>query len=156
MGYAKLLGAALAASALLAGSPAAAQSDVQSAEKIRRLDIMLMVTSLRCRFGADDFQADYRAFSARHLSTLNAAGTRLTQNLAAHYGAQGARRALDRLSTSMANSYGLGHPTMDCSQLKRTAHALAYETPSSSLAASADVLLGGQPGGGDNLLLAQR
>jgi hypothetical protein len=150
------MGAALAAAALLAGSPAAAQSDVQSAEKIRRLDIMLMVTALRCRFGDDNFQADYEAFSARHLGTLNAAGQRLKQDLSARYGAQGAQRALDRLSTSMANSYGLGHPTMDCSQLKRTAHALAYDTPSTSLVAAADVLLVGQTGGGDTFLLAQR
>ena len=155
MGFAKQLAAGFAAASLLAGMPASAQSDLESAEKIRRLDIMLMVTSLRCRFGEDDFQADYRAFSARHLSTLNAAGNRLTQNLSARYGEQGARRALDRLSTSMANSYGLGHPTMDCGQLKRTAHALAYDTPSSSLAASAEVLLAGRPGD-NSLLLAQR
>jgi hypothetical protein len=146
MGYARICVAALAAASLLAGSPAAAQSDVASAEKIRRLDIMLMVTALRCRFGADNFQADYEAFSARHLSTLNAAGQRLTQELSVRHGAQGARRALDRMMTGMANEYGMGHPTMDCAQLKRTARGLAYETPSSSLVAAADVLLGGRRG----------
>src|SRR5687768_4620483 len=155
MGYARICVAALAAAALSAVSPAAAQSDVESAEKIRRLDIMLMVTALRCRFGADGFQAEYDAFAARHLNTLNAAGQRLTQELSAQHGAQGAKRALDRLMTGMANSYGMGHPTMDCAALKHAAQGLAYETPSANLVAAADVLLADQPDE-DLFLLAQR
>lgn len=155
MGFARHVAAALAAAALLAGSPAAAQTDLEAAEKLRRLDIMLMVTALRCRFGADNFQRDYEAFSARHLSTLNAAARQLTQALSARHGAQGAKRALDRLSTSMANGYGMGHPTMDCAQLKRAAQGLAYETESRNLVAAADVLLADRPGE-DVLLLAQR
>ena len=147
MGKAKHFAAGLCAAALLAGTPAAAQSDVESAEKIRRLDIMLMVTALRCRFGADNFQADYEAFSARHLSTLNDAGQRLTEELSARHGPQGAKRALDRLMTGMANGYGMGHPTMDCGQLKQAAQGLAYETASHNLVAAADVLLDGQPRG---------
>ena len=155
MGFATRVAAGLAAAALLAGAPAAAQQDLASAEKLRRLDIMLMVTALRCRFGVDNFQADYEAFSARHLSTLNAAGRRLTQELSARHGAQGARRALDRLMTGMANSYGMGHPTMDCGQLRQAAHGLAYETQSADLAAAADVLLAGSARE-DLYLLAQR
>ena len=155
MGFATRVAAGLAAAALLAGAPAAAQQDLASAEKLRRLDIMLMVTALRCRFGVDNFQADYDAFTARHLSTLNAAGRRLTQELSARHGAQGARRALDRLMTGMANSYGMGHPTMDCGQLRQAAHGLAYETQSADLAAAADVLLAGSARE-DLYLLAQR
>ena len=155
MGFATRVAAGLAAAALLAGAPAAAQQDLASAEKLRRLDIMLMVTALRCRFGVDNFQADYEAFSARHLSTLNAAGRRLTQELSARHGAQGARRALDRLMTGMANSYGMGHPTMDCGQLRQAAHGLAYETQSADLVAAADVLLAGSARE-DLYLLAQR
>jgi hypothetical protein len=94
MGFARYVAAALAVAALLAGAPAAAQSDLESAEKLRRLDIMLMVTALRCRFGADNFQPDYEAFSARHLTTLNAAASELRQALAAQHGTQGARRAV--------------------------------------------------------------
>ena len=88
MGFARYVAAALAVAALLAGAPAAAQSDLESAEKLRRLDIMLMVTALRCRFGADNFQPDYEAFSARHLTTLNAAASELRQSLAAQHGTQ--------------------------------------------------------------------
>ena len=145
MGYARHFAVGLAAAALLAGTPAAAQGDLDSAEKLRRLDIMLMVTALRCRFGPDNFQADYEAFSARHLGALNAAARDLTQALAASYGAQGARRALDRLSTSMANGYGMGHPTMDCAELKHVTQDLAYATASNDLPAAADLLLADGP-----------
>jgi hypothetical protein len=155
MGFARYVAAALAVAALLAGAPAAAQSDLESAEKLRRLDIMLMVTALRCRFGADNFQPDYEAFSARHLTTLNAAASELRQALAAQHGTQGARRALDRLSTSMANGYGMGHPTMDCAELKQAAQGLAYETDSRNLVAAADVLLAGGPRE-ELFILAQR
>ena len=48
-----------------------------SDEQIRKLDIMLMVTSLRCRTGADDFQPQYRKFSAAHITSLNAAARKL-------------------------------------------------------------------------------
>ena len=84
---------ALAVVALLAGSPAGAQArSLENAEKLRRLDIMLMVTALRCRFGADNFQADYDAFATRHLAELNAAARTLTAELARRNGASGARR----------------------------------------------------------------
>ncbi len=155
MGFAKQLAATLVAASLFAGAPAAAQTDLAAAEKLRRLDIMLMVTALRCRFGADNFQTEYEAFSTRHLSTLNAAARQLTQALSAQHGAQGAKRALDRLSTSMANGYGMGHPTMDCAQLKQAAQGLAFETESENLVAVADVLLADQPRE-DLFLLARR
>ena len=145
MGYARHIAMGLAAAALLAATPAAAQGDLGSAERLRRLDIMLMVTALRCRFGPDNFQPDYEAFSARHLGTLNGAARDLTQALSARYGAQGARRALDRLSTSMANGYGMGHPTMDCGQLKHVTQDLAYATASNDLPAAADLLLADGP-----------
>ena len=155
MGYIVKCAAALAAGALLAGSPAAAQGKMGTAEKLRRLDIMLMVTSLRCRFGPDDFQADYAAFSARHLSTLNAAARSLDKELRAGLGPKAAKRALDKMSVGIANSYGMGHPTMDCGQLRQAAHGLAYETQSADLAAAADVLLAGSARE-DLYLLAQR
>jgi hypothetical protein len=154
MGHATKCAAVLAAGMLLAGSPAAAQSNAAAAEKVRRLDIMLMVTSLRCRFGADDFQADYADFSARHLDALNAAGRELTEQLSAQYGVQGATRALDRMSTSMANSYGMGHPTLGCAELKQATQQLS-RAPDGVLVAAADALLAGDAGG-NAYRLAQR
>ena len=142
MGYTMKGAAALAAIALLAGSPARAESSLEAAEKLRRLDIMLMVTALRCRFGADNFQADYDAFSTRHLAELNAAARTLTAELAHRHGAAGARRALDTMSTGIANGYGMGHPQLECAELKQTTQALTAETDEAALVAAADRLVG--------------
>lgn len=142
MGYTRKGAAALAAAALLAGSPAGAQQDtLETAEKLRRLDIMLMVTALRCRFGEDNFQADYEAFSARHLSTLNGAARELTAELARQHGASGANRALDRMSTGIANGYGMGHPRLECAELKRTTQELTGESDHAALVAAAERLI---------------
>lgn len=142
MGYARKWAAALAGAALLAGSPAAAQqSSLEVAEKLRRLDIMLMVTALRCRFGEYNFQADYDAFATRHLAELNAAARALTAELARRQGAAGARRALDRMSTRIANGYGMGHPDLECRDLKRETRALADERDPAALVTAADRLI---------------
>ena len=56
----------------------------------------------------------------------------------------------------MANSYGMGHPTMDCGELKRTARATGLRhAVRAACVAAADVLLAGRPGD-DLFLLAQR
>ena len=110
--------------------------------------------SPRCRFEPEDFRADYQAFSARHLNTLNAAARELRQALTVRYGRQGAERALDKLSVHMANSYGLGHPTMDCAELRQATRNLAYNTSDEGLAAAADELLAGQAQ--DSVFLASR
>jgi hypothetical protein len=142
MGYARKGAAALAAAALLAGSPAGAQArSLESAEKLRRLDIMLMVTALRCRFGEDNFQADYDAFATRHLAELNAAARTLTAELARRHGASGAKRALDRMSTGIANGYGMGHPDLECGELKRATRELADASGPEALVAAADRLI---------------
>lgn len=141
MGYLKKGAAAFAAVAMLAGTPAQAQGSLEAAEKLRRLDIMLMVTSLRCRFGADDFQADYDAFSAAHVSTMNGAARVLAAELARRHGVTGARRALDKMSTGIANGYGMGHPRLGCGELKQTTQQLAHERDDAALVAAADALI---------------
>ena len=130
-----VLGAAAAAAILAA--PARAQTAQGEAEQLRRLDIMLMVTSLRCRLGADDFAPDYAAFAARHLATLNEAGRVL----------QGRRgvRALDTISTTMANRYGTGHPWLDCAGLRAAAQQLAAAPDRYHLLAAAEELLADSP-----------
>ena len=94
-------------------------------EKLRRLDLMLMVTGLRCRNTADDFQADYQAFEARHLADLNAAARDILATYARRMGVVEANRAVDRLSVQIANQYGAGHPWLGCHDLKELAQALA-------------------------------
>ncbi len=106
---------------------------------MRQLDIMLMVTALRCRHGDEDFQAEYNRFSARHLETMNGAA----RELRAEYGTgQQAVRRLDRLSTSIANRFGQGHPWLECAQLAQVARDLANSSGRQVLLAAAEELLG--------------
>ena len=148
MTIANRVAASLAAVSLGIAIPASAApggAGAEEAEKLRRLDIMLMVTGLRCRTTADNFQGDYGRFTTQHLSELNAASDRLKSDLAQRYGAAGANRALDRMSVSMANTYGQGHPWLDCAQLKTVTRNLAASQGSAPLVAAADQLLGARP-----------
>lgn len=139
--------AGLAAASLLISVPASA-AGMSQAEKLRRLDIMLMVTGLRCRSTSQNFQADYGRFTANHIVELNAAANALKADMARKYGAAGANRALDRLSVTMANRYGLGHPWLNCGQLKQVAQNLANARGSGPLIEAADQLLDGGGKGG--------
>ena len=71
MGIAKGIVGAAALLGMLASGPVSAGS-FEEAEKLRRLDIMLMVTGLRCRNTPDNFQADYGRFTTNHITELNA------------------------------------------------------------------------------------
>ena len=130
--------AGFAGLSLMIAAPASAGS-MSQAEKLRRLDIMLMVTGLRCRTGADNFQAEYGRFTTNHLGELNAASDALKAQMGG--GGRGAERALDRLSVTMANTYGQGHPWLDCRQLKQVARALADARGTAPLVEAADQLL---------------
>ena len=142
----RLLGSSLVALAALAAglfltNPAQAAGSTNGAEKLRRLDIMLMVTGLRCRTTADNFTVDYGRFTSSQLPALNAANGELKADMARRYGAAGAQRALDRLSTTMANTYGQGHPWLSCAQLKTVARNLATVRGRATLEEAADQLL---------------
>lgn len=119
---------------------------LQSSENLRRLDIMLMVTGLRCRNTADDFQADFQAFEARHLPELNAAAQDMVAGYAAQIGADRANHLLDRLSVQMANRYGNGHPWLGCHELKGLTRSLAAQDGRAVLMqAASEVLDGDEP-----------
>ncbi|MGD9664774.1 MAG: S-adenosyl-L-homocysteine hydrolase [Novosphingobium sp.] len=137
------IAAACAALGFVAGAPIASAAGLtpQDAEKVRKLDMMLMVSALRCRTTADGFQSDYRDFSKQHLLSLTAASRYLEADLGRRYGAKGARKAMDRLSVSMANSYGVAHPTMSCADLKQARRELARSSDPADLTAAADRLL---------------
>jgi hypothetical protein len=147
MTFIKTAAASLVALAVLA-TPVSVQAGAQDqAEAVRKLDIMLMVTSLRCRRTADNFQPDYQRFSSNHLTALNAASRTLQANLVKKAGATGAKRALDKISVGMANEYGNGHPWLGCGELKQIARNLATDKDSAKLAATADDLLSSRPRG---------
>ena len=136
----KGVAACVAAAGMLLSFPAAAGGTGQ-AEKLRRLDIMLMVTGLRCRKTADNFQPEYGRFTTNHIAELNAAARALKADYAAHYGPAGADRALDKISVQMANEYGNGHPWLNCAQLKQVAGTLASMHGVAPLFEAADDLL---------------
>ena len=145
MTFIKHAAASFAALAVLA-TPVSVQAGASDeAEAVRKLDIMLMVTSLRCRRTADNFQADYQRFSSNHLTTLNAASRRLQADLLKK-GNTG-KRALDKISVSMANEYGNGHPWLGCGELKQITRDLAASKQPTQLATAADELLSSRPRG---------
>ena len=148
MTFIKFAAASFAAAAVLA-TPVSVQagSANDQAEAVHKLDIMLMVTSLRCRRTADNFQADYQRFSSSHLTALNAASRTLQADLVKKGGAAGAKRALDKISVGMANEYGNGHPWLGCGELKQIARELAADKNSAQLASAADDLLASRPRG---------
>lgn len=127
--------------ASLGSTPAQAQTSLEEAHSLRSLDIMLMVTALRCRTGPHDFRADYERFTATHLTRLNAAGDALRHSFVADYGEPGSMRALDRLGVRIANSYGEGHPWMDCADLQHAARELAQLSDPAKLADAARAVL---------------
>ena len=145
MTFTKYAAASLAALAVLA-TPVTVQAGASDdAEAVRKLDIMLMVTSLRCRKTADNFQADYQRFSSNNLAALNAASRTLQADLLKR-GNTG-KRALDKISVSMANEYGNGHPWLGCGELKQIARELSSGKNSAQLAMAADDLLSNRPRG---------
>lgn len=144
--------AAFAAASLLMTVPANA-AEMSKAEKLRRLDIMLMVTGLRCRTTAHNFQADYQRFTTNHIAELNSSARALRAELAARSGGN-ADRALDRLSVTMANTYGQGHPWLGCDELKMVAQGLASSRGEAPLLAAADQLL--DSGGASQFAYARR
>ena len=152
MKKAYLAAAMLAATSLVGNAPAQAQScwggEAVNAAKLRNLDIMLMVTALRCRMGADNFQHDYYDFSAAHQTELNLANGVLRAQFSGA-GSTVADRALDRMSTSIANSYGMGHPDLGCHELRQITRDLATTDVRGALLDAADALVGAPtiPGG---------
>ena len=122
---------------LLVPAPAAAQ-DPDSAIKLRELNIMLMVTALRCRLGPDGFQADYDRFETAHARLFREASDSLKADFASRYGAKQGNRQLDRISVGLANRYGQGHPWLDCAGLKQVTGDLTLETKPVALLAAAE------------------
>jgi hypothetical protein len=127
---------------LISSNPAHAATG-NPAEQLRRLDIMLMVTGLRCRNTPDSFTAEYGQFTTNHMSELNRANAELRNDLGARFGAARADRELDRLSTEMANQYGQGHPWLSCAELRSVTRDLAEVRGTETLVEAAEQLLGG-------------
>lgn len=127
---------------LAAVSPAQAAGSLANAEKLRRLNIMLMVTSLRCRATADSFATEYNSFTTSHLSELNQANARIREEMALRLGPVRGAMELDRQMTVTANAYGQGHPWLSCRDLKIATRDLARAQGADTLLEAADQLVG--------------
>ena len=143
--YNKLAAVLAAVSSLALAVPAQAATSARDAAQLRKLDIMLMVSSLRCRFGTDNFQADYETFSTTQHATMQGAYRVLEADYTARLGRAGAKKSLDRISVVMANEYGQGHPWLSCGQLKSMTRDLAGTADVGRLLAVAGDVLGQSP-----------
>lgn len=104
--------------------------------------MMLMVTSLRCRTGPDDFQPEYERFRANYMPQLRSAAMLVMAEFTRQVGARGAVDAFDRMSVSMANEFGAGHPRLSCGELKQKVAELAVARGEGPLAEASSLLLG--------------
>ena len=103
--------AALAAAMAMACAPLPAQAagcwaaqDIAAA-KVRDLQTMLMVATLRCRADGMDVSADYNDFVVANRDAITA----MNQRLKAHFWAAGSvdgQAQYDRFVTALANAYG--------------------------------------------------
>ena len=119
----------------------AASSDLQRAEKLQQLDVLLMVSSLRCRQAGSDFTTAYDHFSEVYATELSEARSVLEADYARRFGPNSVSFAVDRLSTRVANTYGEGHPALDCAELGEATRALASHSVPGGLEEAADQLL---------------
>lgn len=145
MGKSLVTIAASGALLAMAATPAQAAAGCWSAQlvqaaKLRQLDVLLMVGSLRCRSGAHDYRAHYDRFLAKHRSLLGKVNHAILSEMRTKLGSVGALDALDQASVRMANHYG-EQTAFGCADLGEVTAALAQSAPE-ALPAAADVLVG--------------
>lgn len=121
-------------------APACWSADLVRAAKVRQLDVMLMVGSLRCRSTGQDFRAAYDRFLLRHRPALGTANMAILREMRAKLGSVGALDTLDRASVRMANRYG-DQAGYGCADLGEVTTALA-ESGGDALVQAADTLVG--------------
>ncbi|BDI60923.1 hypothetical protein [Qipengyuania nanhaisediminis] len=140
------IGPVTAAAQLASGTaPTTLPATASQAENVRSLNIMLMVTALRCRTTPDDFRADYERFTEVHATNLGEAYETLIREHIQRHGDTDSRRALDRIGVRIANLYGDGHPNLGCAELKQVTASLARSDDKRRLAGMARRLLGPDP-----------
>jgi hypothetical protein len=113
-------GLLMAVTAALATQPAQAcwNTVEQDAAKISSLNMLLMVSALRCRKGTYNFLPEYNAFVKRNNAVLGTQNGLIRQQFSRALGPKRAESAADQLTIGFANHYGMGHETMGCAELK--------------------------------------
>lgn len=94
-----------------------------TAAKIRDMETMLMVASLRCRSGNPRMLSAYNAFIRQSRPAL----TQVNDQLRTHFAPAGGLNAYDRYVTSIANRYGAGAEGLDCGDFASILSAASAE-----------------------------
>ncbi len=113
----KTITAAATLAAMLIAVPAQAScwTDQEvSAAKVRDLETMLMVASLRCRLSGQNFISDYNRLIRSSRPALTAVNDTLRAHFIAADGQRGGLDSYDRYVTSIANRYGGGAAGLNC------------------------------------------
>lgn len=131
--------AATATSSAIA-APTCWSADLVHAAKLRQLDVMLMVGSLRCRTSGQDYRAAYDRFLLRHRPMLSKANMAILGEMRARLGSVGALDTLDKASVRMANRYG-EQSGYGCADLGEVTAALA-DNGDEALMQAAEMLVG--------------
>lgn len=130
------------AAAVIVVAPAHAacwRADEVAAAKIRDLDTMLMVSSLRCRMVDAQMVARYNRFVVKNRIPLTQANETLRARFAAQVGKAAALNAYDKYITRVANRYGAGAEGLSCGDFAAITDAALGEAPNfGSLTALAD------------------
>jgi hypothetical protein len=126
--------ALMALAATMVANPAQAcwTNAEQDAAKVANLNMMMMVSALRCRNGQDDFLADYNRFVKTNNPVIGAQNATVRSRFARVNGAKAADAAMDKFVIGIANSYGGGHESKGCGQLKVIARDLAQKSHSAN------------------------
>ena len=118
-----------ALAAMIMASPAQAcwTSAEQDAAKVANLNMMMMVSALRCRKGPDDFLADYNRFVKNNNPVIGSQNAAVRSHFARINGNANADAVMDKFIIAIANSYGGGHQYLGCAQLKLVAQDLSLD-----------------------------
>jgi hypothetical protein len=140
--------AVVALAATMAASPAQAcwTNAERDAAQVANLNMMMMVTALRCRGGKDNFLNEYNRFVKSNNPVLGAQNAAVRGHFARLHGHKAADSAMDKYIIALANNYGGGHEGKGCGQLKEIAGQLAHKGHSAaSLLAIAEANVEKQP-----------
>ena len=118
---------ALALSIIAVPAQACWTSAEQDAAKVANLNMMMMVSALRCRKGPDDFLADYNRFVKNNNPVIGSQNAAVRSHFARINGNGHADAAMDKFIIGIANSYGGGHQWLGCAQLKLVAQDLSLD-----------------------------
>lgn len=97
----------------------------RDAAKIANLNMMMMVTALRCRKGPNDFIAEYNHFVENNNPVIGSQNAAVRAHFVRLNGPNGADAAVDKFVIAIANSYGGGHRRLGCAELKVVASDIA-------------------------------